>query len=133
VEEIARQAGASLRDVLAISKALADEGRLRVVLALRDRELCACQIVELLELAPSTVSKHMALLRAAGLVVARKTGRWTYYRLAGESENPAAPAALQWVCRALDGDPVAAEDQQALAQILALDPEALCRQQARCS
>jgi len=47
-------------------------------------ELCACQIIEMLGLAPSTVSKHMSILRQAGLVETRKEGRWIYYRLAEE-------------------------------------------------
>jgi ArsR family transcriptional regulator, arsenate/arsenite/antimonite-responsive transcriptional repressor len=46
--------------------------------------LCLSQIIELLGLAPSTVSKHMAILHQAGLAETRKDGRWIYYRLAGE-------------------------------------------------
>ena len=48
------------------------------------RELCVCQIVELLGLAPSTVSKHLAILKQARLVDSRKEGRWMFYRLADE-------------------------------------------------
>jgi len=58
-------------------KALGDETRIRAVLALRDNELCVCQIVELLELAPSTVSKHLQILKEAGL--------WSLGRRAGGS------------------------------------------------
>jgi len=72
-----------LYDFLTIVKALADENRLRVLCALRDREVCVCEITALLKLAPSTVSKHMAVLRQAHLVEGRKDGRWMYYRLAG--------------------------------------------------
>ena len=51
-----------MKEVLAITKALADENRLRVVLFLRGGEMCVCQIVEMLGLAPSTVSKHLDIL-----------------------------------------------------------------------
>ena len=70
-----------MRELLAAMKALADENRLRVVRALKGRELCLCQIVELLGLATSTVSRHMSILHQARLVESRKEGRWTYFRL----------------------------------------------------
>src|SRR5688500_8554417 len=70
-----------LEEFIAITNALADENRVRALLALRGGELCLCQGIEWLGLAPSTVTKHMSILRQAGLVQARKEGRWMYYRL----------------------------------------------------
>lgn len=58
-------------DFMAIAKALADENRVRLLLALQKQELCVCQLIELIGLAPSTVSKHMSILRQARLVEAR--------------------------------------------------------------
>lgn len=52
-------------DPLDALKALADENRLRILCALREGELCVCEVIALLELAPSTVSKHLSVLRAA--------------------------------------------------------------------
>ena len=52
-----------MRDLMAVIKALADENRVRILMTLGPKELCVCQIVELLGLAPSTVSKHMAILK----------------------------------------------------------------------
>ena len=57
-----------MRDLMAVTKALADESRVRILLALKPGKLCVCQIVELLQLAPSTVSKHMSILKHARLV-----------------------------------------------------------------
>jgi DNA-binding transcriptional ArsR family regulator len=51
-----------MKDVLAIAKALADENRTRVLMFLRAGELCVCQIMEMMGLAPSTVSKHLNIL-----------------------------------------------------------------------
>lgn len=65
----------------AITKALADETRLRIIMMVRDRKPCVCQVVEVLALAPSTVSKHLSLLKAAGLIESFKLGRWIYYHL----------------------------------------------------
>jgi DNA-binding transcriptional ArsR family regulator len=76
-----------MRDFLVLVKGLADESRLRTICALKGRELCVCQITELLGLAPSTVSKHMSILHQARLVDSRKEGCWSCYRLPGALEN----------------------------------------------
>ena len=68
-----------MRDFMNITKALADETRVRILMALRDGELCVCQITELFGMAPSTISKHLSILFQAGLVESRKTERWVYY------------------------------------------------------
>ncbi len=66
---------------LSIARALSDENRVRALMMLSRGELCVCQLIEMLGLAPSTVSKHMSILRQARLVDASKHGRWMYYRL----------------------------------------------------
>jgi len=63
-------------------KALADETRLRILNLLCRRELCVCQIVEILGMGQSKVSRHLAHLRHAGLVRDRREGLWIYYSLA---------------------------------------------------
>ena len=55
-----------------------------------DTDVCACKLSEALELAPSTISHHMSVLRAAGLVDGRKDGVWTYYTLRREALDEAA-------------------------------------------
>jgi DNA-binding transcriptional ArsR family regulator len=122
----------SLRDFMAITKALADEQRVRVLLALRQGELCVCQVVELLGLAPSTISKHISILKQARLVDNRKQGRWIYYRLADVAGRPAVEQALTWVARSLDADPRIVRDSQRIASLFARDPQALCRDEDGC-
>ena len=118
-----------MRDFMTIVKALADENRVRTILALEGRELCVCQIIELLGLAPSTVSKHMAVLHQARLVESRKQGRWIYYRLAGDDASAEAREAIAWTCRSLSRAAPIREDAGHLKQLLKLDPEELCRNQ----
>lgn len=118
-----------MRKFLAIMKALADPNRLRVVVALRDRELCLCQIVDLLGLANSTVSRHMSILQQARLVDARKDGRWSYFRLAEDADSPEAVQAATLVVQSLERDAQIRADAKHLKQILKMDPEALCRRQ----
>jgi DNA-binding transcriptional ArsR family regulator len=112
--------------VVDIAKALADTSRVRALAALRRRELCVCQITELLELAPSTVSKHMAVLRRAGLVESAKQGRWVHYR---RPSRPAAAVrnALEWVDATVTRDPATRDDARRLKEILEIPLEDLCR------
>lgn len=95
---------------LSVAKALADESRVRALLSVRDGELCLCQIVDVLELAPATVSKHMNVLYAAGLVERRKDGKWHFYRMAGANADPSIRRALDWVLAEAGRDPAMRED-----------------------
>jgi ArsR family transcriptional regulator len=118
-----------MRDVVTIAKALSDDNRVRIVAMLEGRELCVCQVIEVLALAPSTVSKHLSILKQARLIDGRKDGRWMYYRLADDDAPLAAHEALAWTLKTLKGDKRIREDVKRLEEILALDPEVLCSQQ----
>ena len=65
-------------------KALSDETRLRILALLRGGELCVCDLMAILDLPQSTVSRHLAYLRNAGLVDDRRQGVWMFYRLASD-------------------------------------------------
>ena len=118
-----------MKDFMNITKALSDETRVRMLMALRDGELCVCQITELLGLATSTVSKHLSILHQAGLVVSRKAERWVYYRLPGREAPAAIRGSFSWVNQAIaDNDRIHA-DAKRLKQILKLDPTKLCQRQ----
>jgi DNA-binding transcriptional ArsR family regulator len=117
-----------MQSFMDLTRALGDENRVRVLLALEGGELCVCQIIELLNLAPSTVSKHMAILKHARLVDARKDGRWVYYSLAKEGTS-AVQEAISWICRSLSNAPEIEADRVDLGRIVCLDPEALCQVQ----
>ncbi len=62
-------------------KGLADSTRLRIVALLLERELCVCDLMAVLRLPQSTVSRHMNRLKSAGLVLDRRDGKWVHYRL----------------------------------------------------
>lgn len=118
-----------MKEFLNITKALADENRLRMLMALGQGEICVCQIAELTELALSTVSKHLSVLYQAGLVNARKEGRWMYYSLPAKGTSAAAREAVAWVRRSLDGNERIAADQQRMKKVLAMDLGKLCKRQ----
>jgi ArsR family transcriptional regulator len=65
----------------AVFKALSNEHRIRILEALRDGELCACELQVVLDAPQSTVASHLRELRDAGLVKTRRQGKWTYYRI----------------------------------------------------
>ena len=70
-----------------VLKALADRTRLRILGLLATGEVCVCHLHESLKLPQPTVSRHLAYLRRAGLVSARKDGLWAYYRLDAPSDQ----------------------------------------------
>lgn len=114
-----------MRQLLAIAKALGDESRLRALVAVKDGELCLCQIIEVLGLSPATVSKHMQVLERSGLVERTRRGKWRYYRLASGSKNPAAKRALAWVLDGLRHDPRLIEDARKIRRVRRQDLEEL--------
>ncbi len=89
-------------DLDAVFKALASEQRREILRILSDAtpdagktccapdEVCGCRLSERLGLVPSTISHHMSILRAAGLVTARRDGQWVYYTLRREVLEAAA-------------------------------------------
>lgn len=106
-----------MKPYLAITRALGDEARVRALLALREGELCLCQVIDLLGLAPSTVSKHMSLLYDAGLVERRKDGRWHYYRLAGRGAPAMVRQALRWTLASLEDEKTIVKDAAAMCSV----------------
>jgi DNA-binding transcriptional ArsR family regulator len=95
-----------------IAKALGDENRVRILMALYGRdELCVCQLTDMLELAPSTVSKHLHILRSARLIVGRKSGRWVHYRLNTDKAPGVVRKALAWVTQSVADSALIQKDQ----------------------
>ncbi len=114
-----------MENILIITRALSDASRVRAVMALIDYpELCACQLIELLELAPATVSRHMSVLHTAGLVDSRKEGRWVHFRL---RRTPKTAAVLEWLSKELAKDPSVRGDAKRLKTITTCDLDSLCQ------
>jgi ArsR family transcriptional regulator len=120
-----------MREFMSITRALADPHRVRILLALRRRELCVCQITELFGLALSTISKHLSVLHHAGLIQSRKSERWVYYRLPGKAAPEAVREALAWVKKSLAKTTEAVADTKKLDRILKTDLAVICRRQCR--
>ena len=106
-----------MREILSITKALSDETRVRALLTVRDGELCLCQIIDVLGLAPSTVSKHMAVLQQAGLVERRKQGKWHFYQLPEADPGSAVARALDFVKETLHRAPAVQQDARKVRRV----------------
>lgn len=76
-----------VRSLSHLFKALGDETRLRIVALLSHGELCVCHLEEALRLSQPKVSRHLATLRAAGVVQSRRDGSWVYYRLIDQADG----------------------------------------------
>lgn len=106
----------SLRRYEAVMKAVADPTRVRILKMLEGGELCVCQIIAVLGLSPSTVSKHLFLLKSAGLVNDRKEKKWVHYSLDRESADGYAAGMLRELSGWLERDPVMVHDRARLAE-----------------
>lgn len=111
-----------------VAKAVADPSRVRIMKLLEGGERCVCQITAVMDLAPATVSKHLAALKTAGLLQQRRDGKWVYYRLADRQLNAYAPQFLALVRSLLTDDPTTTEDRRVLALVNALPLQVLCDQ-----
>ncbi|HEX3186387.1 MAG TPA: metalloregulator ArsR/SmtB family transcription factor, partial [Pyrinomonadaceae bacterium] len=71
-------------------RALADPTRLRIINLIGDQEVCVCFFVEILNTNQPKISRHLAYLRRAGIVAARREGIWMHYRISTPSDENAA-------------------------------------------
>jgi ArsR family transcriptional regulator len=97
-------------------KALADHTRLRLINLIGDDEVCVCFFVEVLKINQPKISRHLAYLRRAGVVSARREGKWIHYRLV-EPPDPHAANIFREVRAALPNDPAMKNDRARLEKI----------------
>ena len=95
-------------------RALADATRLRLLNLIADREICVCYFVEILRISQPKISRHLAYLRRAGLIEARREGKWMHYRLA-MPEDRAAASILRETLKHLKQKPEMRKDSSRLS------------------
>jgi ArsR family transcriptional regulator len=98
-----------------IGKAMDHPLRIRAVAALRERELCVCELIELFGLSPSTVSKHMSIVADGGLVDRRRDGKWTYYSLPLDPDAHVAHA-IAAIMTLVEDDPLVLRDREIVSK-----------------
>jgi ArsR family transcriptional regulator len=112
-----------MRQHLKIFKALSDKNRLRIMKMLGVKAMCVCEITAVLNLAPSTVSKHLSLLHDAELIEDRKEGKWVNYFLPKKARTREATEMLEFLRRSLGDDPEVLADKE---KTIAADRMELC-------
>jgi len=70
-----------VQELVAIARALGDPTRIRIVAALRNGELCVCELADALDISQSSLSSHLQICRQVGVLTTRKESRWIYYSL----------------------------------------------------
>lgn len=104
----------TMNKLVKIFKALGDKGRFRIVKMLQQRSLCVCEITAVLELATSTVSKHLSLLKDAEIIADRKDGKWVEYYLNTSSKNIFVTGLLPLISYWLNDDDQVKSDREKL-------------------
>jgi len=112
------------RETVNVFKALSDPNRIRIIKMLESRELCVCEVREVLDLSTSTVSKHLSILRDAGLIVDSKDGKWVNFRLNQKSGNSFVRSQLELVMKSFSDDEQLAADRRKLVKV---DRNVICK------
>ena len=103
-------------DIENLFKALADRTRLRLISLIGDSEVCVCFFVSILKTSQPKISRHLAYLRRAGIVTARREGKWMHYRLAEPPDEHAAKI-FREVRASLREHPEFQRDREKLMQV----------------
>jgi ArsR family transcriptional regulator, arsenate/arsenite/antimonite-responsive transcriptional repressor len=94
-----------LKDYIKVMKALSDPNRVKIVKMLQHKMMCVCEIQEALQIAQSSVSKHLKMLEEAGLVDYKKDGLWVNYHLTDGMKSPYAASLMGNLRHWLEEDP----------------------------
>ena len=110
-----------MRELLKVFKAAGDKNRLRILKMLQHKNMCVCELSVALGITQPSVSKHMSLLKEAGLVCDEREGQWIIYRLCDEKINQYAHVILKQLNVWVNDDPCVKHDKKTAAT--------LCRQE----
>lgn len=112
-------------NLLRLFSALSDKNRLRIIAALKEYgDMCACHIVELLQVSGATTSRHLSILLQVGLIDSYKEGRWVHYLLNRSNKN--FDEVMVWLEEQLAQTNVVQEDAISLEKIMGIDRKTIC-------
>jgi ArsR family transcriptional regulator, arsenate/arsenite/antimonite-responsive transcriptional repressor len=106
-----------------IFKALSDKSRLRILKMLQKKSLCVCEITAILQLATSTVSNHLSILKESGLIIDEKDKKWINYKINPNPGNPEIASVLMSLHLLLEEDDMVKKDRELIQRV---DREVLC-------
>jgi len=109
-----------VRNEIEVFKALGDENRVRIAMMLRERPMCVCEIDSVLDIALSTVSSHLKILKTSGIIKDKKDGRWVIYSI--NEDNEFVTEVMDIFERKLADDVILSGDRIKLSTL----PESVC-------
>ena len=113
-----------MRELIKVFKAVADKNRMRVLKMLERKTMCVCEIAAVLGITQPSASKHLSILKDAGLISDKRNGQWIDYSLSEEKVNIYAPV-MQAVIKGWENeDPVVENDRK---KMMTLVREELCK------
>lgn len=114
-----------MKEAVAFSQALADSTRWRIALLVAEQTLCVCELEDGLRLPQSTLSSHLSVMRAAGLLEVERHGKWAFYKMA-PALRPLFESLRAHFAPSLAKDPVCEEDRRRTAERVALRGQEDC-------
>ena len=115
-----------LKQYKSVMKAVSDPTRVRILKILESGEICVCQVIAVIQLSQSTISKHLFLLKSAGLIKDRKDKKWVFYSFDGKDAEGYTGRVLRNLRGWLNDDPVILRDRQREALARDIGPVAIC-------
>lgn len=106
-----------MKDFIQVMKAVSDPNRVKVLKMLQNKSMCVCEMQAALQIAQSSVSKHLKLLEDSGLVGSKKDGLWVNYYLTDGSSSPYAAVVLGNLRHWLENNPEVSELVKRLPEI----------------
>jgi len=113
-----------MRDLIKALKAVSDRNRMRILKMLEQRKMCVCELAAVLGIKQPSASKHLGILKDAGLITDERNGPWIDYSLCGEKINRYAPELRSAIGSWLNDDACIREDRQRMKRLVR---EELCR------
>ena len=112
-----------MENILQCLKALADEKRIRILMLLREQELCVCQLMGVLRISQPLVSRHLSVLKGAGVVQSRREGKLMFYSISDQAMAGGKSGLIQLVRESLNGDAAIEQDLKRLRECKEIEKE----------
>jgi len=106
-----------MRELMLVLKAVADKNRMRILKMLERKSMCVCELAAVLGIRQPSVSKHLVILKNAGLIQDERSGQWIDYSLCRERVNQYAPFVREALKKWLNDDPLVASDRKKAATL----------------
>ena len=113
-----------MKDMIKVMKALSDPNRIKIVKMLQHKLMCVCEIQEALQIAQSSVSKHLKILEEAGIVDFKKDGLWVNYHLTDGMKTPYAASLMGNLRHWLEDEP---EIRELIKKLPYIRREEICK------